>query len=92
MNLIVLDGVVRNPVGDAVQFDLVTSEANEVLHEMRTLGVARFGSIVIEEIGAELSDRARDAEAEGPRPLRLAPVWEQAEARIRAVCLASRQR
>ena len=42
------------------------------------------GSIVIEDVGAELSDRANDAEAHAPRALRLSPVWEQAEARIRA--------
>ncbi len=83
LNMIVLDGVARNPDGDAVQFDVVTADANEVLHEMRTLGVASRGSIVIGDVGAELSDRAAQAEAAGPLALRLSPVWEQAEARIR---------
>jgi uncharacterized hydrophobic protein (TIGR00271 family) len=84
LNMIVLDGVARNPNGDAVQFDVVTAEANEVLQEMRTLGIARRGSIVIGDVGAELSDYAASAEAAGPLALRLSPVWEQAEARIRA--------
>jgi Domain of unknown function (DUF389) len=83
LNVIVLEGVVRNPGGDAVQFDVITAEANEVLRELRTLGVARRGSIIIEDVGAELSDRANDAEAHAPRALRLSPIWEQAEARIR---------
>ena len=82
--MIVLDGVARKPDGDAVLFDVVTADANEVLDEMRTLGVAHRGSIVIEEVTAELSDRAEAAEAAGALALRLAPVWEQAEARIRA--------
>jgi uncharacterized hydrophobic protein (TIGR00271 family) len=84
LNLIVLDGVARNPDGDAVQFDVITADANDVLDDLRTAGVARRGSIVIEDVGAELSERADDAEADAPRALRLSPVWEQAEARITA--------
>jgi uncharacterized hydrophobic protein (TIGR00271 family) len=84
LNLIVLGGVARNPDGDAVDFDVITAEANEVLDGMRTLGVARRGSIIIEDVDTELSDRANEAEARAPRALRLSPVWEQAEARIRA--------
>jgi uncharacterized hydrophobic protein (TIGR00271 family) len=84
LNLIVLPGVARNPDGDAVQFDVIGAEANDVLREMRRLGVVERGSIVIEDVGAELSDRGVDAEARAPRALRLSPVWEQAEARIRA--------
>ena len=84
LNLIVLAGAARHPDGDAVQFDVIAAEANEVVAEMRRLDVARRGSIVIEDVGTELSDRASEAEAEAPRALRLSPVWEQAEARIRA--------
>jgi hypothetical protein len=83
LNVIVLGGVARNPDGDALSFDVIAAEANEVLHEMRSLGVARRGSIIVEDVGVELSDRAIDAEAHSPRALRLSPVWEQAEARIR---------
>ena len=57
LNLIVLQGVVRNPDGDAVQFDVINAQANEVVLELRTLGVDRIGSIVIEDVGTELSDR-----------------------------------
>jgi hypothetical protein len=57
LNLIVLQGVVRNPDGDAVQFDVINAQANEVVLELRTLGVDRGGSIVIEDVGTELSDR-----------------------------------
>jgi uncharacterized hydrophobic protein (TIGR00271 family) len=84
LNMIVLVGVAHHPDGDAVEFDVITAEANEVLHDMRTLGVARRGSIMIEDIGTELSDRATEAEARAPRALRYSPVWEGAEARIRA--------
>jgi uncharacterized hydrophobic protein (TIGR00271 family) len=84
LNLVVLGGVARNPDGDAVQFDVIAAVANDVLDAMRRLGLARRGSIVIHDVGVELSDRVHDAEAAAPRALRLAPVWEQAEARIRA--------
>ena len=84
LNMLVLPGVARRPDGDAVQFDVIAAEANEVLEDLRRLGVAQRGSIVIDDIGTELSERADEAEARAPRALRLSPVWEQAEARIRA--------
>ncbi len=83
-DLIVLEGVARNPDGDAVQFDVINAEANGVLQDLRARGVTRRGSVVIEDIGAALSDRATQAEARAPRALSLSPIWEQAEARIRA--------
>jgi len=76
--------VARNPDGDSVQFDVITASANDVLDELRRLGLAERGSIAIQDVAAELSERATDAEASAPRGLRLSPVWEQSEARIRA--------
>ena len=84
LNLIVLQGVARNPDGDALQFDVIAADANEVLADLRGRGLAQRGSIVIQDVGAELSDRADAAEAHTPRALRRSPIWEQAEARIRA--------
>ena len=84
LNVIVLEGVARNPDGDAVEFDVINAEANDVLAAMRALGVARRGSIILEDVGAALSVRADEVEAESPRALRFSPVWEEAEARIRA--------
>ena len=84
LNMIVLEGVARNPDGDSLQFDVIAAEANDVLHDLRAVGVVQRGSIIIEDVGAELSDRANDAEADAPRALRLSPTWDQAEARIRA--------
>jgi len=84
LNMIVLEGVARKPDGDSVQFDVISAEANDVLDDLRALGVVQRGSIVIEDVGADLSDRATDAEAHAPRALRLSPTWEEAEARIRA--------
>jgi uncharacterized hydrophobic protein (TIGR00271 family) len=84
LNLIVLPSVARNPDGDALQFDVTNAEANDVLDHLRARGVATRGSIVLDDVGTELSERAREAEAHTPRALRLSPVWTQAEGRIRA--------
>jgi uncharacterized hydrophobic protein (TIGR00271 family) len=67
-----------------VQFDLITAEANRVLQELRDMEVDRRGSIIIEKVDAEFSDRGARAERRGPSALNFAPIWEEAEARIRA--------
>jgi uncharacterized hydrophobic protein (TIGR00271 family) len=84
LNLLIIPGVARNPAGDSVQFDVINAAANALIAELRGLGLDRRGSIAIDDAGAELSDRAAEAEARAPRALNLAPVWAQAEARIRA--------
>jgi uncharacterized hydrophobic protein (TIGR00271 family) len=83
-NLLVIPGVARNPVGDSVQCDVINAAANELIAELRGLGLDQRGSIAIDDAGTELSDRAAEAEARAPRALNLAPVWAQAEARIQA--------
>ena len=85
LNLIVLEGVVRKPVGDAVQFDVINVERRTGSSAIcASRGVDRRGSIIIEDIGAGLSDRVSGGRSRAPRALRLSPIWEQAEARIRA--------
>ena len=75
LNLIVLAGVARNPDGDAVQFDVITADTNDVLRDMRQLGVAHRGSIIIEDVDAALSDRAHEAEARIRAGGRYTPSW-----------------
>jgi uncharacterized hydrophobic protein (TIGR00271 family) len=84
LNLIVLEGAARNPRGDAVQFDVINANANGVLSDLRSRGVDRRGSIIIEDIGAVISDRVTKAEGRAPRALGLSPIFEEAEARIHA--------
>jgi uncharacterized hydrophobic protein (TIGR00271 family) len=84
LNLIVLEGVAVDPTGDAVQFDVINAEANRVLADLRAHGVARRGSIVLDDDSAALSDRVAEAEARAPRALGFTPIWELAEARIRS--------
>jgi hypothetical protein len=35
VNLVVLEGVARNPDGDSLQFDAITAEANRVVDDLR---------------------------------------------------------
>ena len=84
VNLVVLEGVARNPDGDSLQFDVIAAEANRVLDELRDLGLARRGSIVIEDVAASISELAARAERHEPRKASSSPIWEEAEARIQS--------
>jgi uncharacterized hydrophobic protein (TIGR00271 family) len=85
MSLVVLEGVTRSPVGDAVEFDVMTAEANEVLAELRRLELDERGSIVIESGGSYLSARAERVGRAEPTFANNSPIWEDAEARIRSL-------
>jgi uncharacterized hydrophobic protein (TIGR00271 family) len=83
VNLVVLSGVARNPDGDALDFDVITAEANRVIDEMRRLQLDRRGSIVIENVDTSISELAAQAERREPSKANFSPIWEEAEARIR---------
>ncbi|WP_239167634.1 DUF389 domain-containing protein [Catellatospora coxensis] len=83
VNLVVLPGVARNPDGDAIECDLLTGAANQVLRSLRDLGVDRRGSVVIEPVELALSERAAQAETHRGALAR-APVWDEVQSRIRA--------
>ncbi|WP_330308575.1 MULTISPECIES: DUF389 domain-containing protein [unclassified Streptomyces] len=84
LNLLLHGGSVRNPDGDAVECDVLTGAANEVLRGLRDLGLERRGSIILAPVDVAFSQRAAKAGAEELGAQTRAPVWEQVEARIRA--------
>jgi len=84
LNLLLHGGSVRNPDGDAVECDVLTGAANEVLRGLRDLGLERRGSIILAPVDVAFSKRAARAGAEELGTQARAPVWEQVEARIRA--------
>jgi uncharacterized hydrophobic protein (TIGR00271 family) len=84
LNLTVLPGVVSNPDGDAVQFDVVQGAANDVIGRLRALGVEQRGSIVLENVDTSISALADRAAARRGRFQQFTPVWPEVEARIRA--------
>ncbi|MFF4423974.1 DUF389 domain-containing protein [Streptomyces sp. NPDC001549] len=76
-HLVVLTGAARDPEGDLVLCDVAREAADELLQEMRSLGIDRTGSIAVENIDLSISTRADDAEEEAPGEAADAVVWEQ---------------
>lgn len=76
-HLVVLTGAARDPEGDLVLCDVAREAADELLQEMRTLGIDKTGSIAVENIDLSISSRADDAEEEAPGEAADAVVWEQ---------------
>lgn len=86
-NLVVMPAAARRPAGDALQFDLLNSFANQVLPELRALPLVERGSVLVEQV--ESVGAASAAEEDGGKGARvrhgeIVPVWEVVEAKIRA--------
>jgi len=80
-NVIRLPGVARRPDGDVLLCDVAREDASVILADLRELGIARDGSIAIEEVDTEISDAAdRAVQAARGAPAD-AVVWEEVEAR-----------
>ncbi|HEU5390336.1 MAG TPA: DUF389 domain-containing protein [Streptosporangiaceae bacterium] len=82
MNLTVLPGLVSQPDGDAVHFDVLHGSANEVIGRLRDLGLDRRGSIVLENVDTSISVHADRAAARQGRYREFTPVWAEVESRI----------
>lgn len=75
-HLVVLPGAALDPPGDIVMCDVAREAADELLEELRGLGISDHGAIAMDEIGLTLSDRADRAEREAPGRGADAVVWE----------------
>ncbi|MGE7385972.1 DUF389 domain-containing protein [Streptomyces sp. NPDC004126] len=76
-HVVVLAGAGRDPEGDLVLCDVARESADELLQEMRGLGIDRDGSIAVENIDLSISTRADAAEEEAPGEGADAVIWEQ---------------
>ncbi|MFE2245686.1 DUF389 domain-containing protein [Streptomyces lavendulae] len=76
-HLVVLTGAARDPAGDVVMCDVAREAADELLQEMRSLGIDESGSIAVEHIDLSISRRADMAEEEAPGEAADAVIWEQ---------------
>ncbi|MFE5733692.1 DUF389 domain-containing protein [Streptomyces sp. NPDC056528] len=76
-HLVVLPGAARDPAGDVVMCDVAREAGDELLGELRGLGIDRDGSIAVDDIGLSLSERADAAEKEAPGEPADAVLWEQ---------------
>ncbi|MEW1546598.1 DUF389 domain-containing protein [Streptomyces tsukubensis] len=75
-HLAVLPGTARDPEGDLVLCDVARESCDELIAELRTLGIDESGSIAVEDIHLSLSRRADRAEAEAPGEGADAVLWE----------------
>jgi uncharacterized hydrophobic protein (TIGR00271 family) len=82
LNLTMLPGAVSNPDGDAVHFDVLHGAANDVIGQLRDLGLEERGSIVLENVDTSLSARADRAMVRTSKFQQFTPVWAEVEARI----------
>ncbi|GAX51990.1 hypothetical protein SO3561_03497 [Streptomyces olivochromogenes] len=58
VNVCLQTGSVRNPDGDAIECDVLTGAANDVLRGLRDLGPERHGSIVLDPVDTVFSEHA----------------------------------
>ncbi|HEY5052379.1 MAG TPA: hypothetical protein VII45_03120, partial [Solirubrobacterales bacterium] len=80
-NLIFLKGAARRPAGDVILCDIAREDASVLIEDLKELGVARDGSISLEQIDSQLSDTADRAEHAARGAASNAVVWEEVEAR-----------
>ncbi|MEU0392791.1 DUF389 domain-containing protein [Streptomyces sp. NPDC006208] len=78
-HLAVVPGAARNPRGDLVLCDVAREAGDELIGELRALGIDESGSIAVEDIGLSLSRRADKAEKEAPGEGADAVLWEHLE-------------
>ncbi len=80
-NVVVLPGAARAPAGDVVMADVAREAVNEVIDELKGMGLRRDGAITLEHIDLSLSDHSDRAERDAPGYDDDAVVWEELDER-----------
>ncbi|MFE7167276.1 DUF389 domain-containing protein [Streptomyces sp. NPDC057616] len=75
-HLVVLPGAARDPAGDLVLCDVAREAGDELIGELRALGLREEGSIAVDNIDLSLSLRADRAEKDAPGEGADAVLWE----------------
>ncbi|MEU6093996.1 DUF389 domain-containing protein [Streptomyces sp. NPDC047079] len=76
-HLVVIPGAARHPAGDVVMCDVAREAGDELIAELRKLGLHRSGAIAVEHIELSLSEHAEKAEEDAPGEGADAVLWEQ---------------
>jgi uncharacterized hydrophobic protein (TIGR00271 family) len=80
-NIVHLAGAARRPEGDVILVDVAHEDASVILDDLKQLGIHHDGSIALEVIDTQISDRAaKVVEAARGAPSD-AVVWEEVEQR-----------
>jgi uncharacterized hydrophobic protein (TIGR00271 family) len=80
-NLVFLAKAARQPKGDVVLCDIAREEASVLIEDLKELGIAKDGSIALEQIDSQLSEAADRAERAARGAPSDAVVWEEVESR-----------
>ncbi|MEU3598204.1 DUF389 domain-containing protein [Streptomyces sp. NPDC006798] len=78
-HLVVLPGAARDPAGDLVLCDVAREAADELIADLRELGIDETGCIAVENIDLSVSRRADHAEHEAPGESADAVLWDHLE-------------
>lgn len=78
-HLAVLPGAARSPAGDLVLCDVAREAGDELIGELRRLGIDRTGAVTVENVDLTLSKHADRAEEEAPGEGADAVLWEELE-------------
>ncbi|MEV5159077.1 DUF389 domain-containing protein [Streptomyces sp. NPDC053728] len=73
----VLTGAARSPAGDVVLCDVAREAGDELIGDLRDLGIDDCGSITVENMDLTLSKRADEAERAAPGEGADAVLWEE---------------
>src|ERR1700761_5737483 len=76
-NIVVLPGVARDPSGDLFQADLARECVQEVVSDLRDLGIDRDGSISWRAVETAIGDSMDRAERNAPGDGADAIIWEE---------------
>jgi len=76
-NIVVLPGVARSPTGDLFQADLARECVQQVVSELRGLGIDRDGSITWSTLDTAIGDGIRHAERAAPGDAADAIIWDE---------------
>src|SRR5215212_1944845 len=80
-NIVYLEGAAYEPKGDVILCDVAREDGSVVMSDLRELDLDKVGSISIEDIDAQVSERAKRAEKHARGSPSDAVVWEEVEAR-----------
>ncbi|MEX2194705.1 MAG: DUF389 domain-containing protein [Thermoleophilaceae bacterium] len=81
INVVHLHRAAAKPEGDVILCDVVREDVSIILSDLRELEIHKQGSIAMEVIDLELSERAEEAEKAAPGAPSDAVIWEEVEAR-----------
>ncbi|UJA20691.1 DUF389 domain-containing protein [Thermoleophilia bacterium SCSIO 60948] len=78
-NLVVAEGAARRPEGDLILCDVAREDASVLIGELRELGIGEDGSIALDDMTAQISRGAIEAEKAARGMPSDAIVWEEIE-------------